>query len=314
MRGFLLTVCLAWMALPACREQSEPQLGSKPLVAVSMAPHRFLVSRIAGDKMDVAVVLPAGQSHGTYDPTPKQLIELSKASAYFTVGVEIERSVVKRLSEGNPSMRIVDLQQGIDLMPSEYGDSHDDDHGGGHSESGVAEHDHDHGHEHEAGAPDPHTWLDPVLFAKQGQNVAQALALMDPPHAAEYQAAADALELELLGLDAELSEVLKPLRGTELYVYHSAYAYFARRYGLKQVAIESGGQEPGAEYLARITDRAKKAGAKVIFVQPQYSKAQASSIAETIQAAVVPMDHMSEAYMDELRKMAKSIRDYSAPR
>lgn len=295
----LLTAMVAWSGC----QNATPQSGTRPTVAVSMPPHKFLVKRIGGEYVDVLVVLPPGQSHGTYDPTPQQLIKLSSAQAYLTVGVEIERSIVQRLKENVPTLRTVDLQQGIELATFEF-------------QGGGAHHDHEGGHhhdEHAIGAPDPHTWLDPVLFAQQGHNVAAVLAELDPAHAEVFRSRAAELEKELLQLDGELAKVLKPLRGTDMFVYHAAYGYFARRYGLNQVAIESGGQEPGAEYLATITQRAKEAGARVVFVQPQYSKAQARNLAASIHAAVVPMDHMSENYIQELRSMAEAISAYSRP-
>ena len=299
-----LWLMLAAMVLSGgCQNSETAASGAKPKVAVSMPPHKFLVQRIGGEFVDVLVVLPPGQSHGTYDPTPQQLVELSSAQAYLTVGVEVERSIVKRLKENAPNLRIADLQQGIELATFEYqgGTAHDH-HEGDH-----------HDHNHEVGAPDPHTWLDPVLFARQGHNVAAVLAQLDPEHAELFKTRAAELEKELVVLDGELAKVLKPLQGTDIFVYHAAYGYFARRYGLNQVAIESGGQEPGAEYLARITQRAKEANAKVIFVQPQYSKAQAQNLAATIHAAVVPMDHMSENYIQELRSMAEAISTYAVP-
>lgn len=301
----LLSLLLVPVACQGERDQTSPQ---RPVIAVSMAPHKFLVKRIGGDLVDVIVVLPPGQSHGTYDPTPKQLIELSRAQAFFAVGVEIERAIIRRLQESNPSLRVVDLQAGINLMPMEAGHAHSDEEEPSEAQNQAEAHEHS---DHQEGFPDPHTWLDPTLFALQGWNVANALSELDPAHAELFRQNAKALEAELNALDADLAKELAPFRGSPLFVYHSAYAYFAKRYGLKQVAIEAGGQEPGAEYLARITRLAQEAGAKVILVQPQYSKVQAENVAQSVHAAVVPVDHMSEDYVNNLRALADTIRDYS---
>jgi len=263
-----------------------------------MFQHKCLAERIGGDDVIVRTVLSPGQSHGSFDPTPKQLVELSSASIYFVVGVEMERSIVARLKELNPAMKVVDLQAGIELIPFGFDQSH--------------EHSAECDHGHEPGQPDPHTWLDPLLFARQGHNMAEGMAELLPEKSGAFRSRAAELEKELKALHDEIARELAPLKGSQLFAYHAAYGYFAKRYGLKQVAIEAGGREPGAEYLARITQRAKEAKAGLVVVQPQYSKAQAESVARSVGAGVVAMDHMSEHYFESMREMAAAIRSHSS--
>ena len=98
-----------------------------------------------------------------------------------------------------------------------------------------------------------------------------------------------------------------PLQGKTLLVFHPSYGYFADAYGLKQIAVEMGGKEPGARQLARLIDRAKEDGVRMIFVQPQFSKGSARTIAEAIGGAVVPLDPLARDYLENLERMARDI-------
>ncbi len=90
-------------------------------------------------------------------------------------------------------------------------------------------------------------------------------------------------------------------------VCHPSWGYFAGSYGLQQIAIESAGREPGAQTLARLLDGAEKNGVSAIFIQKQFSQAQARSVAEAIGARVVVIDSLAEDYPENLRGVAQAM-------
>jgi zinc transport system substrate-binding protein len=92
-------------------------------------------------------------------------------------------------------------------------------------------------------------------------------------------------------------------------VYHPAFGYFADAYGLKQVPVEVEGKEPSARQLAAFIERAKAAGAKVIFVQPQFSTKSAEAVARSIGGAVVPMDPLATDYLANLERTAEKTAE-----
>ena len=92
-------------------------------------------------------------------------------------------------------------------------------------------------------------------------------------------------------------------------VFHPAYGYFLKAYGLKQKAVESGGKDPGPRQLAHLLEEAREHKAKVIFVQPQFSTATARALAAELDAAVVPLDPLSEDYLANLERMAAAIAE-----
>ena len=261
---------------------------------MSIAPQAFFVKRIVADRASVTVLVGAGQSHHTYEPSPQQVGQLSEARVYFTLGLPFEEGLVAKVKASCPELAVIDTSEGIKLRLTT------EDEAGGHEE-GQAGAD-------EAGSPDPHVWLDPELAKIQSAAIAAELERFDPEGGDEYRKNLAALSADLDAVDAKLTEVLGPLKGSEVFVYHPAFGYLLDAYGLKQVAVEVSGKEPSARQLADLTERARNEGARVIFVQPQFPRGPAETIAREIGGVVVPLDPMAEDYIANLERMADAIR------
>ena len=259
-------------------------------VFVSIPPQAYFVERVGGERVDVDVLVRPGQSPATYEPTPKQMAALADAEVYFRIGVPFETPLIGKIAATFANLRIVDTREGITLRRMEV-------------------HGHDGGpdHSHHDGAPDPHLWLDPRLVKVQAQTICRALSKLDPARAGEFQRNLQAFQAELDEVHARLTTVLAPLKGRELFVFHPAYGYFADAYGLKQVAVESGGKEPGQRSLVALIEEARRKGVRLIFVQPQFAVTAAEMIAEAIGGAVVPLDPLARDYLENLGEMASKI-------
>ncbi len=270
---------------------------AEPLrIFVSIAPQAWLAKKIGGERLDIGVLVEPGQDLHTFDPSPHQMARLAKAQAYFRIGVPFEKHLVERISATATDLRVVDTTAGLELRslsPRELGS-----HG----------HNHGHDHAHGAGEPDPHIWLDPRLALAAADHMAQALQRLDPAHAARYARGMEELRSELLALHSKLADLLAPLQGEEMFVYHPAFGYFADAYGLTQVAVEVGGSEPGARRIADLIREAEKKEVRVLFVQPQFSRKSAEAIAQAIGARVVPLDPMARDYAANLLERAQTVR------
>jgi zinc transport system substrate-binding protein len=260
---------------------------------VSILPQAFLVERVGGARASVQVFVGQGRSPATYEPTSKQMMGLGEAEVYFRIGVPFERAFIPKLHGLYPGLVVVDTQQGIELRRMEAADHHDGDEGDA----------------HDAAARDPHTWLSPRLAKRQAEAIRDELKRLRPQHAAEFDANYARLAAELDALDAEIAAVLAPMRGGTMLVFHPSFGYFADAYGLKQVAIESEGKDPGPQYLARLIDQAKESGARVVFVQKQFSTRSAEVIAKEIGGAVVAIDPLAGDYVENLKRMAHAVKD-----
>lgn len=282
-----------------------------PRVFVGIPPQQYLVDRIGGTHVTTEVLVAPGQSPHSFDATPRQMVALAESRAYFAIGLQFERELITKIRELNPDLTIVDMGRGVPRRPIE-GDEDDPASGDTGSEPGAAEHGVSaNGHEHgraAGGLTDPHIWLAPRPLAIEAENAAEALVALDPAHAADYRANLDALLADLNDLDRELAGALAPVRGKTVYVFHPALGYFTDAYGLKQVAVETGGSEPGARDLARLVEAAGRDGVRVIFVQPEFATKSAEAVAREIGGAVVPIDPLAYDVVANLRTVARRIR------
>jgi zinc transport system substrate-binding protein len=264
-------------------------------VFASIEPLAYLVERVGGERVAVEVLVGAGRSPATYEPTPRQLVALGRADIFFRIGVPFERSLVPKIAELAPDLRVVDTRQGLPLrdMPAHHDHEHDHEARDGGEEAG--------------GAPDPHVWLDPILARTQCRKISDELVRADPAHRAYYERNCAGIEEDLEEVHRKITALLAPLRGTAVYVYHPAFGYFTDRYGLKQVPVEVEGKEPSVRRLARLIEQAQEDGVKVIFVQAQFARLSAEKIAAAIGGAVVPVDPLARNYLENLAAMAAAI-------
>ena len=262
---------------------------SKLSVFVSIPPQAYLARRVGGDRVEVHALLEPADNPHTFDPTPRQVSRLGGADLYFTAGIGLEKRLVERISRAD-GPRLVDATRGIERrsMAEPLG------------QRGEGPENH--------GMKDPHTWLDPMLAARQAENMCGAMKEADPQGAEVYEQNLAALRRQLEELDAELREILKPVRGREMYVFHPAFGYFADRYELLQVPIQVGGTSPGARHLSRLIRAARKQNVEAIFVQPQYSAEDAHAVARGVGAPVVPLDPLAAEYVSNLREMGRRVR------
>lgn len=272
-------------------------LTAKMQVCVSILPQAFFVQKIAGDLVDVEVLVKPGASPATYTPKPSQLKLISEAQLYFTIGVAFEKNWISRFSSINSDMKLIDTTQGITKITMQSGieEEHHHAHDG-----------HDH-HQHEG--LDPHIWLDPMLVKSQVKIIAETLSHTDPKNSAHYLHNAQKFTKELIQIDSNIKENLKNIKQKEFIVFHPAFGYFANAYGLKQVAIEKEGKEPSVKYIKRIIDFAKKHNIKTVFVAPQFSQKSATQIAKQIGGSVKSINPLALEWDANILEIAKSFQE-----
>ncbi|MDP3177826.1 MAG: zinc ABC transporter substrate-binding protein, partial [Spirochaetaceae bacterium] len=273
---------------------------AKPLVAVIILPQRYFVERIAGDRFRTMAIVGPGQSPHSYEPSPRQMADLSRASAWFVVGVEFERALTPKISSLYPSLRIVDTAANVVFRRL---DAHDHEAEGNGAEGNEAEEEHD----EEAGA-DPHIWLGRASVAAQALIIRDELIRLDPAGEATFTRNFDAFMRDIATVFDGLARDLAPLKGRPVFVYHPSFGYLFDELGIVQVAVETGGKEPTQRGLSELAARAKKEGATAIFVQAQFPTAAAKTLAKSIGGSVVPMDALAPDWLDNLKRMGLSLR------
>jgi zinc transport system substrate-binding protein len=267
-------------------------------VTVSILPQEYFVQRIAGDRARVNVMIPPGHSPATYEPTPRQMRELSASSLYFRIGhIPFEKAWLENIASANPAMKIVDTSVGVELIDTRKpleGEDHDHD---------EAEADHVHT------GIDPHIWLSPKAVKIQAGHIRDALAAHDPAYAETYNANYRAFAADIDTLHKEIAAGFAGLGGRRFMVFHPAWGYFGRDYGLVQLPVEVGGKTPSPRVLKQVIDTAKKENIKVIFVQKQFDTHSAEAVAADINGKVIQLDPLAPDWLGNMKKIAAALKE-----
>jgi len=289
-------------------------------VFVSIVPQKFFVQQIGKGLVDIQVMVQPGASPATYEPKPKQMVDLSKTKIYFAIGVPFENAWLEKIVDANPDMRVIHTDRGIEKRAmAAHRHQHDDQakkhHEGEHHE---ADHDHKQGEHHgeaahdeahsEHAALDPHIWLSPPLVKIQARTILAALQAADPVHRSVYEANFKAFTAKIDQLDTDLRKTFAGKKGLQFIVFHPAWGYFAHAYGLKQVPIEIEGKDPKPAQLKALIQHARENGIKVVFVQPQFSSQSAEVVAREIGGQVVFVNPLAEDWMANLREVADKFQ------
>ena len=273
------------VAAVAWRAQGRTAAPPRLRVVATVPPQAWLVKRIGGDRVNVDVLLPPGASEHTYEPTPQQVARLADARLVVEVGhpaLLFERRLLDAMLVREPQPLVVEM------VP------------GGPSPSSSAAHDH---------GSDPHVWLSPRAMRAAAPDVEAALERLDPAGAPLYRANLRTTLAEIDRLDAELRQELAELRQPRFLVYHPAWGYFARDYGLQQVAIETDGKEPSPRRLVELVEEARRSGTRTVFVQRGEYDRPAQAIADELGARVVALEPLAEDWPATLRRTAAALRE-----
>lgn len=287
MKGLCVSLVMFLTLVASCGNPPASS-GGRLSVFVSIVPQKQFVERIAGDLVDVTVMVEAGSDPHTYEPRPAQMAALQGASVYFTIGVPFEDVWMERISASSPEMVVVNSAAGITRV--------------------ARGEDHEHGQEHhEEGALDPHIWLAPGLVKVQAENICRALQEIDPRNSEVYADNLEAFLAELDLLGEEIRALLERSGTTEFLVFHPAWGYFADEFGLEMISVEQGGQEPSPSELAEIIDLARERGITVIFAQPEFSTDAADVIAREMGGTVVLVSPLSDDWAGSMRQIAEAL-------
>ena len=280
-----LIYILTLFILSACGNTT--QKSEKPILTVTLEPLRYFTEAIAGDNYEVVSMVPKGNSPESYDPTPQQLVNLSKSQAYFRIGyIGFEQAWMKKLEANCPNMKVYDTSKGIDLI-RDKGHWHGD-------------------HFHEGGV-EPHVWNSTQNAFIIADNIYQALCELDSTHKEDYQKRLDVLKQTIRQTDANVRTLLENADSTFL-IYHPALSYFARDYGLKQVSIEEGGKEPSPAQLKALIETCRNENVHTIFVQQEFDQRNAQLIANELGVNIVSINPLSYDWVKEMIRIAEALK------
>ncbi|MGN1281437.1 MAG: metal ABC transporter substrate-binding protein [Succinivibrio sp.] len=247
------------------------------IVAASY-PQYDLVRHITGDKIKVDLLLKPGMEAHSYEPTPREIISISKAALFVYNGGENDEWVEDLIENTAPLLNRFTFTGAVNLLPEE-------------TVEGMQEESHEHEDDEEEVEYDEHVWTSPVNDIIILKKLCEKISALDPDNAAYYQENTNAYIREFEDLDRAFKEIRKNAhRDTIIFADRFPFLYFAKQYSLKYYAAFKGcsnDTEVSAGTVRFLIDKTKELDISVILKLEQSNDAVASSVAESTGAKVM---------------------------
>ena len=286
-KSAIIFFVLISVLLAGCSPSSKPDK-----VLTVIAAEGFLADiaqNVAGDRVEVGVLLPQGTDAHTYQPTPKDIARITDSDLFIINGFGMETWLETSISITDQSLNILEASHG--LTPRTLQTVHSD---GDNDEDGF-------GHDHEI---DPHYWLDPINAVTYVDNITNALIAIDPEGKQVYEANAKNYKIKLMELDewikSQIAEI--PAEKRRLITNHESLGYFADRYGFEIVAtILEGSSTDSAissTHMIELIEMIKREQIGTIFLSTEENDTLAKQLAD--EAGVkINYDLISHSLSDE---------------
>ena len=243
-------------------------------ITVSIEPLRYLTEQIVGDRFEVVTMVPKGSSPETYEPTARQMADLSESILYIKVGeLGFERTWMPRLTSNAPHITVVNSSEGI---TSHIGD-------------------------------DPHSWMSARNAIIMAHNIYEAVKRIDVKDSVLFRQRLDSLCSVIHATDKYIRQTTAQAHCKSFIIYHPALTYFASDYGLEQLALEEHGREPSAAELEQIISTARAKGVKTMFIQREFANRNVDIITNTIGARKVEINPLGYDWNKEMRRIAAEM-------
>ena len=243
-------------------------------ITVSIEPLRYLTEQIVGDRFEVVTMVPKGSSPETYEPTARQMADLSESILYIKVGeLGFERTWMPRLTSNAPHITVVNSSEGI---TSHIGD-------------------------------DPHSWMSARNAIIMAHNIYEAVKRIDVKDSVFFRQRLDSLCNVIHATDKYIRQTTAQAHCKSFIIYHPALTYFASDYGLEQLALEEHGREPSAAELEQIISTARAKGVKTMFIQREFANRNVDIITNTIGARKVEINPLGYDWNKEMRRIAAEM-------
>ena len=282
--GFLVTML---MILGGC---GGGKTSDRAAIAVSFEPQAWMLKEITGNDYDIVTLLPAGSDPETYQPSISTMKGLGRAEVFFTLGTDgFEKSLTATLSSNFPQLKTVDCTEGVEKIYGTHG--HDHHHGDG--------------HDHDGEEFDPHLLASIKNSIRIADNMIRYMAVINPEKADTYRAAGESLKKRLLSMDDSISGM--HLNSKSFAMRHPSLSYFARDYGLSQIALQASGKEASPLQLRRQMEEIKDADTRLFIMEREHASPGDKETASQLGLNSIEVSLNSTDWLDDLMKIADEI-------
>ena len=254
---------------------------AKPTVTVTIPPYQYFVEKIAGDKVDVNVMVSNGNNPETYEPNAQQMMELSNSALYLKVGsIGFEQTWMKKLQDNAPDMKMIDTSVGIKPAQTPGGNI------------------------------DPHVWMSCKNARIISSNIFKALCQLEPENKTFFQKNYQQL---LSSIDRQDSIIRKSFKDNpemvrKFVIYHPILTYFARDYQLEQLAIEEEGREPSAAQLRSLIERARKKKIRYCLIQAEFANRNTTTFIKESQTKAMDINPLQADWANAMKEVSLAVQ------
>lgn len=254
---------------------------AKPTVTVTIPPYQYFVDKIAGDKVDVNVMVSNGNNPETYEPNAQQMMELSNSALYLKVGsIGFEQTWMKKLQDNAPDMKLIDTSVGITPAKTPGGNI------------------------------DPHVWMSCKNARIISSNIFKALCQLEPENKTFFQKNYQQL---LSSIDRQDSIIRKSFKDNpemvrKFVIYHPILTYFARDYQLEQLAIEEEGREPSAAQLKSLIERARMQKIRYCLIQAEFANRNTTTFIKESQTKAMDINPLQADWANAMKEVSLAVQ------
>ena len=254
---------------------------AKPTVTVTIPPYKYFVEKIAGDKVDVNVMVSNGNNPETYEPNAQQMMELSNSALYLKVGsIGFEQTWIKKLQDNAPDMKVIDTSVGIKPAQTPGGNI------------------------------DPHVWMSCKNARIISSNIFKALCQLEPENKTFFQKNYQQLLSNIDRQDSIIRKCFKdnPEMVRKFVIYHPILTYFARDYQLEQLAIEEEGREPSAAQLKSLIERARKQKIRYCLIQAEFANRNTTTFIKESQTKAMDINPLQADWANAMKEVSLAVQ------
>lgn len=245
-------------------------------VVASLKPLGFIASAIADGVIPTEVLLPDGASEHDYSLRPSDAKRLQNADLVVWIGPEMEAFMDKTATAFPDAKKVtISTLPGVKPLLMKGTDDDDDDHGHNHGAAEKGDEDHHHGEYN------MHLWLSPEIARLSAVAIHDKLVELMPQSRAKLDANLKDFEANLAATDKQVGNELAPLKGKGYFVFHDAYGYYEKHYGMTSLGHFTVNPEiqPGAQRLHEIRTQLVEQKATCVFAEPQFRPAVVEAVA-----------------------------------
>lgn len=268
------------MLCMGCKKNTQTNAtNDKPIITVSILPLKYITEQVTGDAFQINTMVPKGMSPESYEPTAKQMVDLTRSVIYIKVGhIAFEQTWLPKITEDHKKLHILDASQNIKLQTSS------------------------------AQIIDPHIWMSCENAIQIAKNIYQYIITIDPDNKNTYQENLNKFIRIAEKTDQEIKKNIGQSVSKAFLIYHPALTYFARDYGLTQIPIEEEGHQPSAKSIKQVVTKAKELKAKKLFIQKENHNDNIISVAEETNTEINEIHPLNDQWDQEMIEISLKLK------